>query len=109
MGESTLRGPASFRAHAVRLIPPLQIRGHSGTAMMIDFSCEDHDMMKTRRRMVVIKSLLPISAQPHPFLLLIQINPLCEIKKSFNDFLRGNFEFVTSHPLLAQIALSFVL
>ena len=43
MGESTLRGPASFRAHAVRLIPPLQIRGHSGTAMMIDFSCEDHD------------------------------------------------------------------
>ena len=68
MGESTLRGPASFRAHAVRLIPPLQIQGHSGTAMMIDFSCEDHDMMKTRRRMVVIKSLLLISAQPHPFL-----------------------------------------
>ena len=65
MGESTLRGPASFRAHAVRLIPPLQIRGHSGTAMMIDFSCED--MMKTGIRMVMINSLLPIPA-PHPLL-----------------------------------------
>ena len=98
MGESTLRGPASFRAHAVRLIPPLQIRGHSGTAMMIDFSCEDHDMMKTRRRMVVIKSLLPIPAQPHPFLPVDTDQPV----------LSNEFEFVTSHPLLAQIALSFV-
>ena len=96
MGESTLRGPASFRAHAVRLIPPLQIRGHSGTAMMIDFSCEDHDMMKTGMRMVVIKSLLPIPAQPQS-----HKNPVSASAMLTGKFLQIRKVFATS-SLLAE-------
>ena len=82
MRESTLQGPASFRAHAVRLIPPLHLHGHS-------------TFLSSPRHITISPAQVCLNG-----------------KMGRNNFSEGNFRFMTSYPLLGGIdshQLSFIL